>query len=112
MPRSMKLIPDNIARTLPKLYETEHLPLADKIVRAKLFCPWSSWTWYLIECEVDGPIAWGLAVGFEAEFGYIDLGELGAVRGPGGLSIERDEHFQSCTVAELVQRERLAVALD
>lgn len=107
----MKLLTPEIMKTMPALYATEHLPLAEKIVRAKLFTPWSSWSWYIIECEPDGPIAWGLAVGHESEFGYIDLSELEAVKGPGGLAVERDIHFDSCTVAELVQRERLRVSL-
>jgi hypothetical protein len=107
----MKLIPDEIARTMPKLYETEHLPLAAKTVRVKLFCPWSSWTWYLVECEPGGPIAWGLVVGHEIEFGYIDLRELQAVRGPGGLTIERDSHFVSCVITDLIRRERIPLTL-
>src|SRR3954453_1365971 len=96
----MELLPQAILKDMPPLYATEHLPLREKIVRVKLFVPWSSWTFFLIECEKDGPIAWGLVVGHENEFGYIDLGEIAAVRGPGGLTIERDIHFAPCTVAE------------
>jgi hypothetical protein len=107
----MEVIPPSIMKDMPALYATEHLPLAQKIVRVKLFVPWSSWTWYLIECEPDGPIAWGLVVGHENEFGYIDLNELESVRGPGGLTIERDLHFTPCTIADLVARERISLAL-
>jgi hypothetical protein len=107
----MKLLTPATLKDMPPLYATEHLPLADKIVRAKLFAPWSSWTWYLLECEPNGPIAWGLVVGHESEFGYIDLSELEAVRGPGGLTIERDIHFTPCTIAELIQRERVNITL-
>jgi DUF2958 family protein len=109
--QGMELIPSSIMKDMPALYGTEHLPLAQKIVRVKLFVPWSSWTWYLIECETDGPIAWGLVVGHESEFGYIDLTELKSVRGPGGLTIERDIHFTPCTIAELIQRERVNITL-
>lgn len=32
--------------------------------------------------------------GFEAELGYFSLKELEAVSGPGGIKIERDQHFK------------------
>jgi hypothetical protein len=107
----MKLLTKDILKTMPTLYATEHVPLASKIVRAKLFTPWSNWTWYLIECEPDGPIAWGLVQGHECEFGYIDLSELEAVSGPGGLHIERDLHFIPCTVAEVIKRDRIQISI-
>lgn len=107
----MRLLTRDIMKAMPNLYATESVPLGQKLVRAKLFTPWSSWTWFLIECEPDGPIAWGLVVGHESEFGYIDLAELEDVSGPGGLKVERDMHFEPCTVAELVRRERLHVSL-
>jgi hypothetical protein len=50
-------------------------------------------TWYALEFdEVD--TFFGLIIGFEAEFGYFSLSELQAARGPLGLPIERDVHFQ------------------
>lgn len=107
----MKLVPESILKYMPPLYGTEHVPLAEKVVRVKLFAPWTSWTWYLIECERGGPVAWGLAVGHEAEFGYVDVSELEKINGPGGLTIERDIHFTPCTVAELVVRERISISI-
>jgi hypothetical protein len=58
----------------------------------KLFCPWNGATWLLTELDVDDPdIAFGLCdlgMGFP-EIGSVRLSELAAVRGPGGLRIER-----------------------
>ncbi len=61
---------------------------------AKLFLPWTSPTWLLTEMDEDG-LAFGLAdLGFGTpEVGYISLDEIFAVRGPGGLRVERDIHW-------------------
>lgn len=62
----------------------------------KLFCPWGAATWLLSELDPEEPdIAFGLCdLGFGCpELGSVRLSELAAVRGPGGLTIERDQHF-------------------
>ena len=43
----------------------------------------------------------GLVDGQEKELGYFMLGELEEVRGPMGLPIERDLHWQPKTLAEI-----------
>lgn len=62
----------------------------------KLFCPWGGATWLLTELDPDDPdIAFGLCdlgMGFP-ELGSVRLSEMRALRGPGGLRIERDLHF-------------------
>ena len=63
----------------------------------KLFCPWSVATWLLSELDPDDPeIAFGLCDLGQGtpELGRVSLTELSAVRGPGGLAIERDRHFR------------------
>ncbi len=64
----------------------------------KLFCPWNGATWLLSELDPDDTdIAFGLCdlgMGFP-ELGNVRLSELAAVRGPGGLRIERDIHFRA-----------------
>jgi hypothetical protein len=64
----------------------------------KLFCPWSGATWLLSELDPDDTdIAFGLCdlgMGFP-ELGNVRLPELAAVRGPGGLRIERDLYFRA-----------------
>ncbi len=64
----------------------------------KLFCPWGSGTWLLTELDPDEPdIAFGLCdLGFGCpELGNVSLSELESVTGPGGLTIERDLHFEA-----------------
>ena len=64
----------------------------------KLFCPWGAATWLLSELDPEEPdIAFGLCdLGFGCpELGSVRLSELAAVRAPGGLTIERDQHFKA-----------------
>lgn len=64
----------------------------------KLFCPWGAATWLLSEIDPeDEDIAFGLCdLGFGSpELGTVRLSELEAVRGPGGLRLERDRHFDA-----------------
>lgn len=85
-----------LAGKLPKLYETESVPLAEKVVHARYFHPSADWEWYAI--EYDGTdICFGLVIGFEAEFGYFSLKELGSLNIPA----ERDLNFQPTVVHDL-----------
>jgi hypothetical protein len=43
----------------------------------------------------------GLVIGLEIEFGYFSLSELQSVKGPLGLPIERDLHFEPKSLREL-----------
>ena len=74
----------------------------DALARVKFFTPDSNWTWY--GCEFDGEdVFFGLVDGFELELGYFSLGELQEVRGPWGLPIERDLHFEPKTLRDLME---------
>ena len=87
----MELVTKELREQLPPLYAQERE--ADPIVVCKFFTPDSGWTWYALEFdEVD--TFFGLVIGFESELGYFSLSELQAIRGPLGLPIERDVHFQ------------------
>ena len=87
----MELLTKELREQLPPLYSQEHE--ADPLVICKFFTPDSSWTWYAI--EFDGQdVFFGLVVGFEEELDYFRLSELTQARGPLGLPIERDLHFQ------------------
>ncbi len=98
-----QLFPDDVRATLPALYANETLGDGAP-VRVKFFTPWAGWTWYATEFDgVD--TFFGLVSGQEIELGYFSLSELAAVRGPGGLRIERDEHLGSLTLAEARARE-------
>jgi len=101
----MKLLTEKIKKRLPKLYETENVPLEEKLVHAKLFTPDSSWTWYVIEGQEqeDGDFllfAW--TIGLEKEFGYVSLRELESLRGPLGLPVERDIFFKPRLLREVM----------
>lgn len=84
------LLSDDVRAALPALYSTEHDD--DPLVRVKLFTPWTNWSWYVTEFDGDD-VMFGLVSGHEVELGYFTLSELAAIRGPGGLCIERDLHF-------------------
>ena len=62
----------------------------------KLFCPWTGATWLFTELDPQDPdVAFGLCdVGYP-ELGYASIMELAAVRGPFGLTIERDLYFKA-----------------
>ena len=80
-------------------------------VVVKYFCPWGSATWYVTEGERQDDGDWML-FGFAdlfgdptcAELGYTMLSELEAVRGPGGLTIERDLYLPATTLAEAMRQ--------
>ena len=87
-----KLLPDDIASTLPRLYTTENE--SDPIVHVKFFTPDSSWTWFLTEYDPDRRLCFGLVDGLERELGYFSLEEIESVKGPLGLPIERDLYWK------------------
>jgi hypothetical protein len=62
----------------------------------KLFTPWGGATWLLSEMD-QGGIAFGLCDlgNGSPELGYVDINELTSVRGPFGLKVERDRHFEA-----------------
>ena len=66
----------------------------------KFFTPDSYWTWYAT--EFDGTDTFfGLVDGQEQELGYFSLSELEDVRGPLGLPVERDLHFNPTPLSEV-----------
>lgn len=69
---------------------------ADPVPLLKLFNPLGPATWLATELDADGDTLFGLAdLGFGCpELGYFSLREIGEVRLPFGLGIERDRHFE------------------
>ena len=63
----------------------------------KLFDPTGAATWLLTELHADGDTLFGLCdLGFGfPELGSVSLAELESIRGPFGLGIERDLHFEA-----------------
>lgn len=66
----------------------------DALVIAEFFTVWSNWTWYATEWDPKEGLFFGLVDGFEKEWGYFSLEELEALRGPGGLRVERNLYFK------------------
>jgi hypothetical protein len=89
----MELLTDEIAQRLPPLYSQEEQG-DSAIAVVKFFTPWTNWTWYASEYSPEKRLFFGVAVGHEWEFGYFSLDELEEIRGPGGLTIERDLYWQ------------------
>jgi N12 class adenine-specific DNA methylase len=89
------LLPQELAAKFPKMYSTEKIPEADKVVIAKFFHPLSNMTWYAVEYDPKD----------REFFGYVDTGDYDSEWGPfsldemneintGGLPMERDLHFK------------------
>jgi hypothetical protein len=91
----MILIPDDIRQCLlangAAERETDHVPVV------KLFDPCGAATWLITEMMPDGDTLFGLCdLGFGCpELGYVSLAERARVKGPLGLGIERDLHFEA-----------------
>ena len=102
----MKLLTKAILKKLPKLYSSAAHEDTEKELtfHLKLFCPWSFWTWYIAEYDPETGIAFGYTIGFENEYGSIDVKELETVTGPLGLKIERDITFQSIGQKDLMEK--------
>lgn len=89
----MKLLTKELLNSIPNLYETERS--LNPICHIKLFTPDAQWTWFIIEiCKESNNICYGYVKGFDNELGYFSLKELESIKGPLGLSIERDLSFQ------------------
>ncbi len=103
-PWGHELLPQSIREKLPPLYANEGLGL-DASVQVKFFTPDANWTWYASEFDGED-IFFGLVSGLEVELGYFALSELEEIRGPLGLPIERDLHFEPKTLKELLEHHR------
>ena len=97
--RGMKLLTKEIREKLPPLYSQDGKG-GKAIAQVKFFTPSSSWTWHATEFDGEDTF-FGLVDGHCKEFGYFSLSELEEVRGPMGLPIERDLHWQPKTLEEI-----------
>lgn len=98
----MKLMTEEIEKSLPKLYTTDGIPLDEKTVWVKYFSPYNGWTWYATEFDKEDGIFFGLVIGMEAEWGTFSLKEFQEVNDSKGFPIiERDLHFEPTKIKEL-----------
>ena len=103
---SMQLLTAEIKETLPALYATEGVSLANKQWVVKFFNPMGAGTWYICEGDEQEDGDWRLFgycdLGFDCpELGYVMLSELESVQLPFGMSIERDIFFDNPTTLSL-----------
>jgi hypothetical protein len=103
-PTGDNLLDDESREKLPPLYSGEDQGL-DALAQVKFFTPKCNWTWYASEYDGED-VFFGLVSGFELEFGYFSLNELKEVKGPMGLPIERDLHFEPKSLRELRDQHR------
>jgi hypothetical protein len=99
----MKLLTENILKTFPPLHSQDGKGF-ESTVYAIFFTPDSDWIWYATEYDPVERFFFGFVIGFESEFGYFSLDELESARGPLGLPIERDLHFEPRPLLEVVRR--------
>ena len=101
--RGHQLMTEKLADTIPALGATENTRDYDDVpARAKLFSPFSNWTWYITELDRETGQCFGLVEGFERELGYFDLTELAETTVSGGVpAVERDLYWQPMTLGEI-----------
>lgn len=98
----MPLLSDDLRARLPPLYSQE--AEAEPWVYARLFLPGTTWAWYVTEGEAkEGDfLCFGFVCGMESEFGYFLISELGSVRTPLGIAVERDLTFAEGRLTDVV----------
>jgi len=95
---------------VPGLYETENVPLKDKLVHLHFFI--GGCDWYI--CETDGKdLIWGFCIinnDYEmAEWGYVSLSELRSIKIDGWLEVDCElEEFWQVKKAKEIDKIRNA----
>ena len=101
--RGHALMTKELGDTIPTLYANEHVAhYEDVLAAAKLFSPYSGWTWYVTEWQAETGLCFGLVEGFETELGYFHLDELAEVAVFGSVpAVERDLYWKPTTLGEI-----------
>ena len=85
---------------IPKLYETEHIPIQDKLIYLHFFI--GGCDWYV--CEFDGQDTfWGYANlndDLNAEWGYVSFSELKSLS-INGIEIDCDLYWKIVSAKEV-----------
>ena len=76
----------------------------DPIVVCKFFYPAGAGTWYAISYDPEKREFFGFVDLLEAEWGYFSLDELEEVKGPLGLGIERDLHWEPVPISQVMPK--------
>ena len=101
--RGHQLMTRKLADAIPDLGANANVADCDDILaHAKLFSPYSNWTWYITEMDPETGQCFGLVEGFERELGYFDLSELAETTVFGGVpAVERDLYWEPKTLVEI-----------
>jgi hypothetical protein len=89
---------------IPRLYETEHIPLEDKLIYLHFFM--EGCDWYIAEYDGED-LFWGFTILNNdlrnAEWGYLSLGELKSIRIEKWLEIdcETEETWQARKASQI-----------
>jgi hypothetical protein len=87
---------------IPRLYQTEDIPLKDKLIYLHFFI--GSCDWFIAEYDGED-LFWGYAILNEdhlnAEWGYMSFTELKEVRVHGWLEIDRDMNWKVRRASEI-----------
>lgn len=95
----MKLMTEDLAKTIPGMYKTEEL--TNPLVQCKFFLPGTQWTWYVTEYDGED-VCFGFVVGDYPELGYFTISELESVSGPLALRVERDRFFRPVPLKQIM----------
>ena len=100
---------DRLSR-IPRLYETEHIRLQDKLIHLHFFI--GGCDWYVAEYDGED-LFWGFAILNDdlqnAEWGYISFSELKSIRVDGWLEIDCElGEFWQVTKASEIEKIRKA----
>ena len=106
--RGHALMTKEVGDAIPALYANENAKDYDTVLApAKLFSPFSNWTWYITEMDSETGECFGLVQGFETELGYFSLDELAEATVFGGVpAVERDLYWQPKTIGEIRRESR------
>lgn len=95
----MKLLTKEIIKSLPALYSTEEMK--DPVLQVKIFHPFSSYTFFILEYDPEKNLAFGYVTGLvEDELGYVDMKELEEVKIM-GVRMERDLYYTPQKLSEI-----------
>jgi len=100
----MKLITKKLEARFKEVGSQEEVK--DPLIIAKYFNPSGAGTWYATEYNPEERLFFGYVSIFgdlNDEWGYFSLEELGSVRGPFGLGIERVLYFGEKRASEVIK---------
>ena len=91
---------------IPRLYETEHTPLQEKLIHLHFFI--GGCDWYIAEFDGED-LFWGFAIlnddFLNAEWGYISFSELKSIKVGGWLEIDCElEEFWKVRKASEIEK--------